>query len=100
MLQCWTKHLCPQSETDGNLAEIEQELDAGDCDIGNTADVPLEDGLSNDEYGMDNINLESDQHDIMITREELEEDFESKYATIGVSYLIYLRALKLTICLS
>ena len=100
MSQRWTKHLRPRSETDGNLAEIEQESDAGDCDIGNTADVPLEDGLSNDEYGMDDINSESDQHDVMITREELGEDFESKYAMIGASYLIYLRALKLTICLS
>ena len=54
------------------MAEIEQELDAGACDTGNTSDVPLEDGLRNDEYGMDDIDSESD---VLVIREELGEDF-------------------------
>ena len=92
MSQRWTKHnsFHPRSETDEDLAEIEQESDAGACDTGNTSDVPLEDGLRNDEYGMDDIDSESD---VLVIREELGEDFESKYATIGALYLIYLHAL-------
>jgi hypothetical protein len=92
MSQRWTKHsnpLCPQSEPDEDLDKCEQ--DTGASNDGNTSDVPLEDGLSSDES--DIIDWDESDRQYGIIREELGEDFESRYAMIGASHLVYSRAL-------
>jgi hypothetical protein len=97
MSQRWTK--CPnpsrpQSEPDEDLDKLEQ--DAGAGDDSNASHIPLEDGLSSDESDTFDWD-ESDQQYGSIIRDELGDEFESRYAMIGASHSVYPQVLiKLT----
>ena len=88
MTQRWAKQLDslrPQLEPDEDLDEPEQ--DTGADNDGDALDIPLEDGLSGNDLESDLIDPDkSDQHDSLIC-DELGEDFEVRYATIGTSHL-------------
>ena len=93
MSQCWTKHpnpLHPQSEPDEDLDKFEQ--DTGASDDGNASDIPLEDGLSSDKSDIIDWDKSDQQYSLTI-RDELGEDFESRYATIGALHLVYPQAM-------
>jgi hypothetical protein len=65
------------------LDKFEQDTGAGND--GNISDIPLEDGLSSDKSDI----VDRDQSDQQCICDELGEDFESRYAMIGVLNLVY-----------